>query len=437
MYFRVQKFTLENTLVFGYILFMKESKSLEFKERITTSFLKTVSAFSNYDGGKVLFGIADDGSERPLENPVKDCLAIENMINDSISPQPDFSLDVDEKHGLVTLTVAEGSAKPYLYKSKAYKRNDTSTIEVDSLEFTRLALAGKNMNYESLPSEKQDLKFTFLADMFKNIAGIENFDGDVLKTLSLYSPKSGYNIAAALLSDDNDFPGIDVAKFGESISIIKKRACFERISVLESFEKAISFYRDFYQYEEIDASFRKVVQSIPESAFRETVANALIHRTWDVTSKVRILMFDDRIQVISPCGLPSGLTESEYLLGKISVLRNPILANVFYRLGIVEIFGTGVLRIMESYRESLSKPQFEITENSISVELPLFRKSLDLTPDENLVYAQLSKAIAKPISEIANAVPFGKSKTGEILSVLAQKGFVKISGNGRGTKYSL
>lgn len=117
------------------------------------------------------------------------------------------------------------------------------------------------------------------------------------------SQKDGFNNAAALLSDQNDFPGIDVAKFGENISIIKKRATFEHRSVLESYENALSFYKDFYEYEEIKGAVRSTVQTIPEAAFREAVANALIHRTWDVSSAIRILMFDDKIQVISPGGL--------------------------------------------------------------------------------------------------------------------------------------
>ena len=416
---------------------MKESKTLEFKEQISNSFLKTVSAFANYREGKIIFGMADDGTECPLKDPVKDCLSIENMINDCISPQPDFLLDVNEKKSLITLTVKEGSAKPYLYKSKAYKRNDTSTIEVDSLEFTRLALAGKRLNYESLPSEEQDLSFTFLEKQFKKITGIESFDKDILKTLSLLSNQNGYNITASLLSDCNKFPCIDIAKFGDSISIIKKRACFEHISVLESYEKAISFYKDFYQYEEIDGSLRKIVQTVPEAAFREAIANAIIHRTWDVNAQIRVLMFDDKIQVISPGGLPSGLTEKEYLLGRISVLRNPILANVFYRLNIVEIFGTGVLRIIDEYSKSLIKPKFEVLENSISVELPVIQKSLNLTEDEQIVYNTLSRAIGKSISEITAEVPFGKSKTSEILNKFIDAGIVKLLGNGRGTKYSL
>lgn len=416
---------------------MKESRTLEFKEQVTNTFLKTVSAFSNYGEGKIVFGMADDGSIRPLQEPVKACLAIENMINDSITPHADFSIDLNEKKGIVTVTVKEGSSKPYLYKSKAYKRNDTSTIEVDTLEFSRLVLAGKNLNFESLPSENQKPNFTFLERKFKEIVGIETLDEDVLKTLSLYSKKDGFNNAALLLSDKNTFPGIDIAKFGESISIIKKRDCFENRSVLEEYENALSFYRDFYQYEEISGFVRNTVQLIPEPAFREAVANALIHRTWDVDARIRILMFDDKIQVISPGGLPSGLTEAEYLSGKISLLRNPILANVFYRLNIVEIFGTGVIRILDSYKQSLVKPKFEITENSITVELPVFRTDLNLSDDERLVYGQLSRTIGKSISEITACVPFGKSKTGEILTSLMKAGLVKIHGNGRGTKYVL
>lgn len=77
--------------------------------------------------------------------------------------------------------------------------------------------------------------------------------------------------------------------------------------------------------------------------FREVVANALVHRLRDVKVHTKICMFDDRIEIIFPGGLPTGISEQEYLSGRISVLRNPIIANVFYRLKIVEIFGTGIL----------------------------------------------------------------------------------------------
>ena len=79
----------------------------------------------------------------------------------------------------------------------------------------------------------------------------------------------------------------------------------------------------------------------------------MIHRIWDVESQIRVLMFEDRIEVVSPGGLPAGITKDEYLSGKLSVLRNRNLANVFYRLGFVEIFGTGIMRIRQLYEKSL------------------------------------------------------------------------------------
>lgn len=87
------------------------------------------------------------------------------------------------------------------------------------------------------------------------------------------------------------------------------------------YEKTLEVFQDYYQYEEIQGSDRKKVEKIPEAAFREAIANALIHRVWDVESQIKVSMFDDRIEIISPGGLPSGITEDEYLSGKLSVLK--------------------------------------------------------------------------------------------------------------------
>lgn len=342
---------------------MRETRDLEFKETITNTFLKTVNAFSNYDGGTIVFGIDDNGNVKGLQNVKQACLDIENKSNDSIAPQPNYTIEIQNNDHTVKLTVKSGMQKPYLYKSKAYKRNDTATIEVDTLEFSRLVLDGKN------------------------------------------------------------------------ISIIQKRATFENISVLEVYENAITVFRDYYQYEVIQGSDRKKMEKIPESAFREAIANALIHRAWDVESQIRISMFDDKIEIISPGGLPSGITTEEYLAGKLSVLRNRNLANVFYRLGFVEIFGTGITRIKQLYEDALMKPKFEVSENAIEIILPIFEKKINLTEDEKLIYKLLSSTILKPISEIAPYVPFGKSKTTKILQEMGHKGLIKIEGKGRGTKY--
>ena len=414
---------------------MRETRTLEFKETITNTFLKTVSAFSNYDGGIILFGVDDDGNIKGLPDVKQACLDIENKINDSITPQPDYTLEIQNNDQTIKLTVKSGLQKPYLYKSKAYKRNDTATIEVDTLEFSRLVLDGKNIRFEELPCKDQELSFEILHRKLKEIVRIENFDKDTLKTLNLYDDVNGFNNAAGLLADKNHFPGIDIVKFGENISIIQKRSTFENISILEVYENAIEVFRDYYQYEVIQGADRKKMEKIPEAAFREAIANALIHRVWDVDSQIRVSMFDDRIEIVSPGGLPSGITEEEYLSGKLSVLRNRNLANVFYRLGFVEIFGMGITRIKQLYAEALIKPDFEVSENAIKIVLPIFEKNADLTKDEIIIYKLLSKTMLKPISEVAPYVPFGKSKTTKLLKEMCQKGVITVEGKGKGTKY--
>ena len=414
---------------------MRETRNLEFKETITSTFLKTVSAFSNYDGGTILFGIDDDGNIKGLSDLIKSCLDIENKINDTISPQPDYVLEPNEVNKTIKLIVKSGLQKPYLYKSKAYKRNDSATIEVDTLEFSRLVLEGKNISFEELPCKDQNLTFHFLEEQLEKSIQINSFTLDTLKTLNLYDNNNGYNNAAGLLADNNDFPGVDIIKFGENISVIQKRITFNHMSILEVYKKSLEVFRDYYRYEVIEGSERKNVEKIPEAAFREAIANGLIHRMWDVNSHIRISMFDNYIDIVSPGGLPSGISEEEYLNGKISVLRNRNLANVFYRLGFVEIFGTGITRIKQLYESSFVKPRFEVSENTIKIELPVFEDISDLTDDEHLILKALSKTVLKSISEIVPSTPFGKSKVSSLLKILEKKGVILIQGKGRSTKY--
>lgn len=416
---------------------MKESRQLEFKETISNTFLKTVSAFANYDGGSILFGVNDAGEVVGINDTEQKCLDIENSINDSIKPQPEYSMEIINVGKTISLNVRPGVNKPYMYKGKAYKRNDTSTIEVDQIELKRLILAGENMDYEELPSHDQNLEFSYLEQELISKTGIKKLSKDILKTLNLYSDNNGYNIAAAIVSDKNDLSGIDIAKFGETISIFQKRKTLEHQSIIRSFFEAVEMYKDYYQYEKVEGFERKLIETIPEEAFREALANAIIHRVWDINSHIRVSMFDDRVEIVSVGGLPNSVTVDSYLSGDLSVLRNPILANVFHRLKLIEKFGTGIRRIKEAYTDSQTKPSFEVTESIIKVTLPLLSEKMDLTQDELAVYSVLSKNINKPISEIMSSpgIEFGKSKVTEILKRLANKKFVDIEGNGRGTKY--
>jgi len=414
---------------------MKESRELELKSTITNTFLKTVSAFSNYNTGKIIFGVDDNGKIIGLENIEELCLDLENKINDNISPKPDFKFIKDTKKNIITLIVEEGLNKPYLYKGKAYKRNDTSTVEVDKIELNRLTLLGLNQYYEELKARNQDLEFKVLKKELKEKLSLKNFSKDVLKTLNLYDEKNGYNNAAELFADKNSFSGIDIAKFGKSIDEILDRNLFINISVILQYQKTLEVFNRYYKYEQILGSERIEKKLIPEKAFREVIANALIHRTWDVNSNIRISMYEDKIEVSSPGGLPSGISEKEYLNGQISQLRNPILANIFFRLKYVEMFGTGIRRINESYKDYAVKPAFEIFENSIKITLPIITTRLFLTTDEKIVMDILEKGAILSSSEILKMTELKKDKLNRLLKKLIQKNYIDVLGNGRGTKY--
>ena len=414
---------------------MKESRELELKATITNTFLKTVSAFSNYNTGKIIFGVDDNGKIIGLENIEELCLDLENKINDNISPKPDFKFIKDTKKNIITLIVEEGINKPYLYKGKAYKRNDTSTVEVDKIELSRLTLLGLNLYYEELKARNQNLEFSILKKELEEKLSLKNFSKDVLKTLNLYDDKNGYNNVAELFADKNTFSGVDIAKFGKNIDEILDRNLFVNISVISQYQKTLEIFNRYYKYEQISGSERREKELIPEKAFRETIANALIHRTWDVNSNVRISMYEDKIEVSSPGGLPSGISEKEYLNGQISQLRNPILANIFFRLKYVEMFGTGIRRINESYKDYAVKPAFEIFENLIKITLPIITTKLFLTTDEKIVMDILEKGAILSSGEILQMTEFKKDKLNRLLKKLIQKNYIDVIGNGRGTKY--
>jgi len=416
---------------------VKESRILEYKSEITNTFLKTVSAYANFGTGEIYFGVNDDGSICGINNPDHACLDIENRINDNIKPKPKFTFSINRRTNVIALIVTEGHYKPYLYKGKAYRRSNTASIEVDQIELKRLVLEGNNMYYEELPYRKENLQFQTLAQKFKEKLNIKDMTDDILRTLGFYTENLGYNNAAALFADKNNFYGIDIVRFGNTINEILDRETVTGISVLKQYDVAVELYRKYYQYEKIEGINRKLIELIPEDAFREGIANALVHRVWDVNSHTRVSMYSDRIEITSPGGLPKGLIESEYLNGYISNLRNPIIGNVFFRLHYIEMFGTGIRRILNSYTDFKIKPKFIITDNTISVSLPVITATYQITSDEKVIIKALSSGVYLASSEIVNITGLGKDKVIRLLNSLIKKNYVKIRGKGRGTKYMM
>ena len=413
---------------------MRETTTLEFKQQLSKSYLKTVSAYANYGTGKIIFGIADDGTPVGLADPQDTCLRIEHAINDSIDPVPRFELAIEGDTRTVTLTVHEGPDKPYLSSGRAYRRTDTSTVEVSRLEYGRLVLTGEHVSFDALVAKEQDLAFGHLEKELASKLGLKPLDQNSLISLELMTPSGDYCNAAALLADSNHFPGIDIARFGESINIINARHTFEHMSVLEQMQRTLEVFDTYYAYEEI-VGFERIAKTlVPREAFREAIANALVHRCWDVRANIKVGMFADRIEITSPGGLPAGITEELYLAGGPSVARNPILANVFFRLGHIERFGTGIPRILDEYAHETVSPSFALRDSSITVMLPVTVLE-NVTLDEEAILAVLAKGSALTRSQISEKTQLSKSKAIRTLNALVEKGLVTKVGEGRSVRY--
>ena len=413
---------------------MRETATLEFKQQLSKSYLKTVSAYANYGTGKIIFGIADDGTPVGLADPQDTCLRIEHAINDSIDPVPRFELAIEGDTRTVTLTVHEGPDKPYLSSGRAYRRTDTSTVEVSRLEYGRLVLTGEHVSFDALVAKEQDLAFGHLEKELASKLGLKPLDQNSLISLELMTPSGEYCNAAALLADSNHFPGIDIARFGESINIINARHTFEHMSVLEQMQRTLEVFDTYYAYEEI-VGFERIAKTlVPREAFREAIANALVHRCWDVRANIKVGMFADRIEITSPGGLPAGITEELYLAGGPSVARNPILANVFFRLGHIERFGTGIPRILDEYAHETVSPSFALRDSSITVMLPVTVLE-NVTLDEEAILAALAKGSALTRSQISEKTQLSKSKAIRTLNALVEKGLVTKVGEGRSVRY--
>ncbi|NLF51397.1 MAG: AAA family ATPase [Leptolinea sp.] len=295
----------------------KESATLELKERLTDSFLKTVSAYANYGDGCVLFGVADDGTVLGVSNPKELRLKIENKINDCISPPPEYTLreKVFEGSVIVELAVKRGWDTPYTYQGSAYRRSDTSTVRVERQEFRRLSIDGSGLSFDQLLSTEKNLAFNVLERALKQAIGISKFDQDTLRTLGLIRNNS-YTKGAELLADvnQNAQSKTTIIRFGRTISEFMDRADYEYQSLLNQYEGALTMFDKWYQPYEAVVGFERVKRiQIPREAFRESVANAILHRRFDINGVVQVSMYEDRIEVLSPGGLPEGISETAFL----------------------------------------------------------------------------------------------------------------------------
>ena len=192
----------------------------------------------------------------------------------------------------------------------------------------------------------------------------------------------------------------------------------------------------------ITGLYRTDTRDYPEEALREALLNSLVHRDYSYSASTLISVYDDRIEFVSVGGLPDGITLDDIMLG-LSVCRNPKLANIFYRLELIEAYGTGMPKIMKAYEGSDIKPKIEVTPNAFKITLPNRNVTSKgntpnlegLSVEEKQILDFINKQEVIVRSDVDQLLNISQSTSNRILRQMVNKGLIYQEGRRRSSKY--
>lgn len=432
-----------------------ENKTTEFKREYTDDLKYAVVAFANTDGGKIYIGINDDGSVQGVKDTDGTMLRITNMIRDVVCPDVTMFTEcaVEEIDGqpVIVVNVQRGTARPYYLSGKGvrpegvYIRQGASSVPASETVILNMIKETSGDCYEDARSINQQLTFE-KADAF--FAGRKVSFGDQQKrTLNIIGADGTYTNLGMLLSDQCVHT-IKLAVFeGSKKTVFRDRKELTG-SLLTQLENAYSYIDQFNRTRaEFEGLDRIDKRDYPAEALREALLNAITHRDYSFSDSTLISIFDDRIEFVTIGGLVRGLSFNDIMLG-VSALRNQKLANVFYRLHLIEAYGTGILKINESYSDCDVKPQFEVTDNAFKITLPNInyageRKELPTAPvrigrksDRKEIVLQLAeKQGSITRKEVEAELRISQASAILLLREMVESGLLIKEGTGNRCKY--
>lgn len=367
-------------------------KKLALEEKKPKSWCKSVSAFANTFGGALIFGISNEGMVVGLEDPEGDAEKISEVIKTRLDPIPEFKLrfhKTEDGKVLVILDVYKGDETPYYYSGdgvlEAYVRVGNESVKATATELKRLVLRGKNTSYDSQNStyKVDDYAFSKLKERYKKWTG-NSFDDKDLISFGLVNEQGDLTNAGALLADESPIrcsrlfctrwnglnksggavDALDDAEYsGSVISLIENGEAFIKRNCKMKWRKT--------------ANSREEMPEYVERSYHEALVNALAHRDYLVNgSEVHIDIYDDRMEIYSPGGMPDGsMIQDRDPLTVPSTRRNPVLADVFNRLGYMERKGSGFGKIISGYEFQINyneskKPSFRSDRYQFTVVMP-------------------------------------------------------------------
>ena len=375
-------------------LYDKKEK-LEIKK--PKSWLKSVSAFANGRGGKLIFGVKEDNTILGLKDYKDTSENISEIVKTKMDPNPEFDMEIEEIDGkvILILNIFVGKNTPYFVvdggSRTAYKRVGNQSVPASRIDLFNLSLKGEHISYDSLKSKKklEDVSFKELRIEYKERTG-KDFEEKDLKSFGLVNDENNLTIAGALFADNYQIyqsrvfctrwngltkasgriEALDDVEFeGNIIYLLKASLDFVKRNSKKMWKKGPVYRIEYPEY--------------PERAVQEALVNALIHRDYSVIgSEVHVDIYDDRLEIYSPGGMYDGtFVQDLNPLNVSSTRRNPIIADVFARMDLMERRGSGLRKIIEAYESEENykkelKPEFKSTESSFTTIL----KNLNYAP---------------------------------------------------------
>ena len=376
------------------------------------------------------------------------------MIRDTIKPDLTMFIHYEtleyEGKFILCVDIQQGSKRPYYVAKKGlrpegvYVRQGYSSVPASDTAIRKMIKETDGDHFEDMRSLEQDLTFIETEKEF-NHRDID-FGMKQMQTLKIINQDNLYTNLGLLLSEQCVHT-IKVAVFqGTEQSVFKDRREFGGSLIQQLHE--VYDYMD--RYNQTRATFQELLridtQDYPKVAIREALLNILIHRDYGFSASSLISIYDDRMEFVSIGGLLPGVDLEDVTMG-LSVCRNQNLANVFYRLRLIEAYGTGLQKIMNAYKPNINKPIFKCTNNAFKIVLPNMNaeyntvEQINNKKDESqnekkvLVFIKQKGWITRcDVEEILGISP---SSALRFIKNMVEKGMLIKQGKGKDVKYIL
>lgn len=427
-----------------------ESLTIEYKREYTDEIKKTIIAFANTRGGELLIGVADDGAICGVADADDTMLRVTNVSRDTIRPDITGFMQCEERKirdkSIIAVSVQKGTARPYYLASEGirpegvYVRQGSSTVPATERMILKMIKETGGDDYEITRSLVQAQTFISTEKYF--VEEKLRFGKEQKRTLGMIGEDDAFTNLGLLLSDQCTH-SIKMAVFEGSVkTIFKDRAEFSG-SLLSQLDAAYAFIDRYNRTRSEFPGLKRVdMRDYPPEAVREALLNAIVHRDYSYSGPTLISIFDDRIEFLTLGGLPKGISMSDIMMGA-SMPRNKRLADIFYRLHLIEAYGTGIQKIMECYRGYRQQPSIETSENAFKIRLPNTNYVSEdtagenrLLPEERQILEHIAGNGQSTRAEIEAEAGISQSGTIRILKKLLEYGLIMKQGNGKNTSYS-